>query len=488
MMADSTTFCIFGVTGDLSHSKLTPALFSLFMKEKLPESFQILGTGRREWSHERLRSSLEEGVREILGDEFERGPWAQFAERIFYQKFDLKEESAYSDFTSALAKVEPSDTNRLYYLATPPWLFEDIVNALDDAGCLQETRGWQRVVVEKPFGYDLESARSLNRSMREHLSEAQIYRIDHYLGKETVQNLLVFRFANAMFEPIWNRNYIDHVQITVAEKEGVGGRAGYYDGVGILRDMFQNHLLQLLSLIAMEPPASFDAQAIRDERAKVLAAVRASDQFDLARDTVRGQYEGYKDESEQIAEGSSTSTYAALKLAIDNWRWQGVPFYLRSGKGLARKSTEIIIQFKDPPHLMFPLPEDYRYRSNLLSICIQPDEGFHLRFEAKVPDTVAEMRSVEMDFHYADSFGEVTIPDAYERLLLDALGGDMSLFIRSDQIEISWRIMDPIIQGWEQGAGPPLERYAMGSWGPREADYLLARAGRKWRLICEHCE
>lgn len=487
-MTEATTFCIFGITGDLSHSKLTPALFSLYQKGRLPSLFQILGTGTREWSHKRLHSSLEEGVRGALGEEFERDQWEAFSQNVSYHKLDLSQKSDYQDLKGALRGVEAPEANRLYYLATPPSLFEDIVSGLDQAGCLEEVHGWQRVVVEKPFGYDLESARELNRSMREHLAEAQIYRIDHYLGKETVQNLLVFRFANAMFEPIWNRNYIDHVQITVAEKEGVGARAGYYDGVGILRDMFQNHLLQLLSLIAMEPPASFDAHAIRDERAKVLAAVRSSDQFDLARDTVRGQYEGYRGESSKVAGDSMTATYAALKLAIDNWRWQGVPFYLRSGKGLARKATEIVIQFEDPPHLMFPLPEDYHYHSNLLSICIQPDEGVHLRFDAKVPDTVSEMRSVEMEFHYSDSFGETAIPDAYERLLLDAISGDMSLFIRSDQIEISWKIMDPIIQGWAGGEGPPLENYAMGSWGPEQADFLLARAGRRWRVVCDHCD
>jgi len=308
------------------------------------------------------------------------------------------------------------------------------------AGLAAETEGWRRVIIEKPFGHDEASARALNRSIHQVLKERQIYRIDHYLGKETVQNILVSRFANTIYEPLWNRNYIDHVQITVAETVGVGSRAGYYDGVGVLRDMFQNHILQLLTLVAMEPPASFDAEALREEKVKVLKAVRPIPQQEVAANSVRAQYRGYREEA-GVAPDSQTETYAAVRFHIDNWRWQGVPFYLRSGKRLATKASEITIQFKRPPHLMFPLTAGEVIEPNVFTLCLQPDEGIHLRSQAKVPDTVAEMHTVNLAFHYRDSFGDNPLPEAYERLLLDALHGDASLFTRGDQARrtICWR-------------------------------------------------
>ena len=311
--------------------------------------------------------------------------------------------------------------------------------------------------------------------------ESQVYRIDHYLGKETAQNILFFRFANLIFEPVWNRRYVDHVQITVSESVDVGRRAGYYDTSGVLRDMFQNHLLQLLALVAMEAPASFTADAVRNESAKVLQSIRQID----PEDTVRAQYTGYRD-LEGVAPGSQTPTYAAVKLHIDNWRWKGVPFYLRSGKALARKASEIAIIFQRPPHLMFNLPDDRDFTPNILSICIQPDEGIHLRFEAKQPGSDEQMRSVEMDFHYRDLFGDA-LPEAYEKLLLDALEGDASLFTRSDAIEASWKLIDPVLQAWERQNWPELTSYAPGAWGPDAADALLARGSRAWLLNCgEH--
>jgi glucose-6-phosphate 1-dehydrogenase len=337
---------------------------------------------------------------------------------------------------------------------------------------------WRRIVIEKPFGHDLASAQELNRAVHAVFKESQVYRIDHYLGKETAQNILFFRFGNTIFEPVWNRRYINNVQITVAETVDVGHRAGYYDSSGVLRDMFQNHLLQLLALVAMEPPSSFNADAVRNEKAKVFESIRP---IELA-DTVRGQYAGYRN-AQGVAPDSKTDTFAALKLSIDNWRWQGVPFYLRSGKALERKTSEICIEFERPPHLMFKLPEGRELTPNILSLCIQPDEGIHLRFEAKVPDMDQDMRSVDMDFHFRSSFNE-PLPEAYERLLLDAMDGDASLFTRSDSIEAAWRLIDPILKGWETPSAPLLVTYPAGSWGPAEADQLLAKAGRVWRLGC----
>ncbi|HNS41035.1 MAG TPA: glucose-6-phosphate dehydrogenase, partial [Promineifilum sp.] len=339
--------------------------------------------------------------------------------------------------------------------------------------------------IEKPFGHDLASAQALNQAIHQVLDESQIYRIDHYLGKETVQNLLVFRFANSLYEPVWNRNYIDHVQITVAETVDVSQRANFYDSVGVVRDMMQNHMMQLFSLVAAEPPSSFDAEAIRNEKAKVFSAIRPIKPEDVGESTVRGQYRQYRD-TKGVAPGSITPTYAAIRFYVDNWRWQGVPFYMRSGKALAAKDTEISIFFKRPPHVMFPMKPGSKPAPNRLSICIQPDEGIHFSFQAKVPDTAAEMRSVEMLFHYQDTFGAQSIPEAYERLLLDVIKGDASLFTRSDAIELSWRLVDPIIQGWESPNAPPLYFYESGTWGPSEADRLIAHNGYHWTHGCGH--
>ena len=371
--------------------------------------------------------------------------------------------------------------NLLFYLAIPPSQFAAVVEQLHGSGLLQKGgsgRHWQRIVIEKPFGTDLATARSLNAEIARNFDERDIYRIDHFLGKEIVQNLFALRFANGIFEPVWNRRYVNNVQVTVAENVDIGHRAGYYDSSGVVRDMFQNHLFSLLALVAMEPPSSFTAGGLRNEKAKLLESVRPI----ALEDTVRAQYEGYA-ETEGVAKGSQTPTYTALKLYVDNWRWQGVPFYLRSGKALTRKTSEIIIEFEKPPHLMFHLPEGSDFTPNILSLCIEPDEGMHLRFEAKVPDKEQEMRSVDMDFHYRSSF-DGKLPEAYQRLLLEALAGDPSLFNRADAIDASWRLLDPILQGWEGKKAPRLMMYPRGSWGPKEADRLLERDGRTWRLGC----
>ncbi|MCB0013863.1 MAG: glucose-6-phosphate dehydrogenase, partial [Anaerolineales bacterium] len=412
-MSDSTTMIIFGASGDLTQRKLIPALLRAYRLERLPGDFRVVGFARRPWDHEQFRAELLDGLKEFAAEHYDEAAWQKFSQNIFYVRGDLDKDAGYASLKRFLEEVEPAGSNRLYYLATAPQFFGPVAAALGSLGMVKEDEGWRRLVVEKPFGTDLASAQALNEALHAEFQEGQIYHIDHYLGKETAQNILFLRFANTIFEPVWNRNYVANVQISVAEEVDVGHRAGYYDTAGVVRDMFQNHLLQLLALIAMEPPASFQADAVRNERVKLLASIRPID----LQDTVRAQYDGYC-ELEGVAEDSETPTFAAMKLYIDNWRWRGVPFYLRSGKAMAEKKSEINIVFQKPPHLMFDFVDDEEFNSNTISICIQPDEGIHLRFEAKVPDTARETRSVEMDFHYRSSFKGGYLPDAYERLLL----------------------------------------------------------------------
>jgi glucose-6-phosphate 1-dehydrogenase len=471
-----TTIIIFGASGDLTQRKLIPSLFNLFRKRRTPKSFHIVGFGGTAFTDEQFREHLHTGAKENANFKFTDEEWNIFAPNLFYLSGKYAELNDFNKLAEYLTRMENGEANRLFYMALPPTLFPAIVDNLNASGQLHENEGWRRVVLEKPFGTDLASAIKLNEQVHKALNENQIYRIDHYLGKETVQNILFTRFANTIFEPVWNRTYIDHVQITVAEKVGLEHRAGFYDSVGILRDMFQNHLLQLLTLVAMEPPASFGASHLRNEKVKVLSAVQPMTPEQVSTNTVRGQYKGYRDEPE-VKPDSTTPTYAALRLYINNWRWKGVPFYLRSGKNLAEKQSQIIIQFKEPPLAMFPMQT---MKPNILALYLQPDEGVHLRFEAKAPDTVAETRSVDMEFHYAEAFGQTAIPESYERLLLDALQGDASLFTRADEVETAWSLIDPILQAWETHRTPPLAIYKPGSWGPSEAYDLLARDGRRW--------
>ena len=492
---DATTLVIFGASGDLTHRKLIPALCNLHCKGRLPQDLRIVGVARGPKTDGEFRDSLLQGVRQTVDTRPSPEEWQVFASQIYYVQGDVTSATGLDGLRANLGELEAPAAgkgNRLYYLSLAPSLYEPAVNNLGRLNMAGEpsgqNSGWRRVVVEKPFGIDLASAQKLNQSIQAVFSEHQVYRIDHYLGKETVQNILVFRFANTIFEPLWNRNYIDHVQMTVAETVSVSERGDFYDQAGLLRDMIQNHMLQLLSLIAMEPPSSFDADSLREEKVKVLKAIRRIEPQDAPRHGVAGQYQGYCNEP-GVAAGSRTPTYAALRLYIDNWRWQDVPFYLRSGKALAEKATEIIVQFRCPPHLMFSMyrdagAQDADLPANTLAICVQPDEGFHLQFQAKAPDTWFQLQPVDLEFHYQSAFGGQANPDAYERLLLDALTGDASLFARNDEIEQAWTIMDPFISGLSAPQAPPPAEYLPGTWGPQEADDLIQGDGRDWLRGC----
>ena len=490
--ADPAVFVGFGASGDLTRRKLVPALINLRRSGALPAAFAFIAVIRQADVGKSLADDVLKAAAEHLDSPLSQEERDWFLGRIGVVVGDVEQPSLYADIAVRLTELQASHgtgTNALFYLATPPQLFVPIAAGLGKAGLLDEAaaQGWRRVIVEKPFGHDLDSAIALNRALSEVMAERQIYRIDHYLGKETVQNLMIFRFANSIFEPIWNRRYVDHVQITVAESDGIGSRGGYYDQAGALRDMVQNHLFMLLALTAMEPPISFDADAVRDERLKVLQAIMPFTRSMVERDVVRAQYvagrvkgddvRGYVDE-DKVAAGSTTETFVALRLQVENWRWAGVPFYLRTGKRLAKRVSEIAVHFRQPPFMMFRDTAVRSLNCNVLVIRVQPEEGITLEVDAKVPGQALDLKTVAMDFKYDEVFAQ-TPSTGYETLLYDALTGDQTLFHRADSTEVSWRAVMPILDAWPSQSRPVC--YQAGSWGPEEAHELLERDGRTWR-------
>jgi len=484
---------IFGATGDLTHRKLIPALYNLADDGELPPAAVIIGFARRPKSDDDFRKEMEEAVRKFSRQAVRDEIWKTFSQSLFYHQSEFGDEAGYKRLSERLSEIDKNHGtrgNRLFYLAAGPDQFEPILKHLKAAGLNQTCKGsWARIIIEKPFGTDLASARELNRIVRNSFSEEQTYRIDHFLGKETAQNILVLRFANAIFAPLWNTHYIDHLQITAAETLGVEARAGYYETAGALRDMVQNHLLQLLCLVAMEPPTDLSADSIRDEKVKVVRSLRRWSPEDIAANVVRGQYTkgaihgdpvaDYRQE-QNVNPDSQTETFVALRLFIDDWRWADVPVYMRVGKRLPKSATEISIHFKKAPPVLF---NKDLHDLNVLVIRIQPDEGISLRIHAKVPGTSFRIEPVKMDFHYGTSFGKAS-PEAYERLLLDAMSGDATLFARRDEVEEAWAYIDPIEEAWHvKKNAPELFFYPAGSWGPEAADDLLARDGRAWRRL-----